>query len=347
MDNMRIASAFAVLAFMLGTGDLVRQTAASPPRVGKVETDYRLDEGIGGAALHGLALYPGAGYRSFVEAKFIVSSLADLESRITQLPRGTTLHWSPLWEREEIGIDPFLFAKGRYEQFRQFCNDRGIKILIERTYPSHLDADGSFARTVLALTEKGKTPLEFRSVKVHVASHAGGNEDRILRMLYDPESKLSYWEVWNLYPGYSPREEAILADQQLWSRVIYIASDQMAIFQAMLGAELRIDVGREHHDSLRQVQASTVRALERKTPPPFSKFLSFDEQLPPDFLKQCMTDVYMPHIESVQREANGWKVTFASQNGNIALLSLDDSYNLVSTKVTLNPNSDSVGGCKR
>jgi hypothetical protein len=348
MDNMRTSSAFAVLAVMLGTSVLVGQTAASPARAGKAETDYRLDEGIGGAALHGLGLYPGAGYRSFVEAKFMVSSLADLESRITQLPRGTTLHWLPhAWEREDIGINPLLFAKGQYEQFRQFCSDRGIKILIERTYQSHLDADGSFARTVLALTEKGKTPLEFRSVKVHVASHAGGNEDRILRMLYDPESKLSYWEVWDFYPGYSPGEEAMLADQQLWSRVIYIASDQMAIFQAMLGAELRIDVGREHHDSLSQVQASAIRALERKTAPPFRKFLTFDKQVPPDFLKQCMTDVYMPHIESVQGEPNGWQVTFASQNGNIALLSLDDSYNLISTKVTLNPNSDSVGGCKR
>lgn len=343
MDNMRFSSAFAVLALVLGTGVLVGQTAVSPALAGKAQTDYMLDDGIGG-----LALYPGAGYRSFVEAKFLVSSLQDLESRISQVPRGTTLHWLPhAWENIGIGIDPLLFAKGQYEQFRRFCSDRGVQILIERTYPTHLNADGSFARTVLALTDKGKTPLEFRSVKVHPASHAGDAKDYVLRMLYDPETRLSYWYGWDLYPGYSPEGESILAEQELWRMVIYVTSDQLAIFKPGLGAELRIDVGKERQDSLSQVQASATRALERKTATPIRKFVTFWEQLPPDFFKQCMTDVYMPHIESIQRQTNRWQVAFASQNGNIAVLSLDDSYNLVSTKITLNPNADSVGGCKR
>ena len=337
---MRLSSAFAILAVVLGTCFLVGQKSASPA-VARTQTDYRLDDGIGG-----VALYPGAGYRSFVEAKFLVSSLEDLESRISQVPRGTTLHWLPhAWEN--VGIDPVLFAKGQYEQFRRFCSDRGIQILIERTYPSHLNADGSFARTVLALTDKGKTPLEFRSVKVHVASHAGGAKDYLLRMLYDPETRLSYWEGQDLYPGYSPHEESILAEQELWWGVIYVTSDQMAIFKPLLGADLRIDVGTERQDSLSQVEASAIRALERKTATPFRRFVTFWKHLPPDFFKQCMTDVYMPHIQSVERQTNRWQVAFASQNGNIAVLSLDDSYNLVSTKVTLNPNADSVGGCKR
>jgi hypothetical protein len=341
MNNMRFSSAFAVLAVVLGTGVLVGQTAPSPALAGKTQTDYTLDDGIGG-----VALYPGAGYRSFVEAKFLVSSLHDLESHASQLPRGTTLHWLPhAWDK--FGNDPFLFAGGQYEQFRQFCSDRGIQILIERTSGAHVNADGSYARTVLALTDKGKTPLEFRSLKVHLASHAGGTKGYILRMLYDPETRLSYWEGWDLYPGYSPNEESILAEQELWGMVIYVTSDQMAIFKPLLGADLRIDVGTERQDSLSLVQASAIRALERKTATPFRRIVTFWKQLPPDFFKQCMTDVYMPHIQSVERQTNRWQVAFAAQNGNIAILSLDDSYNLISTKVTLDPNSDSVGGCKR
>jgi hypothetical protein len=341
MDNMRFSSAFAVLAVVLGTSVLVGQTAASPALAGKAQTDYRLDDGIGG-----VALYPGAGYRSFVEANFLVSSLHDLESHVSQLPRGTKLHWSPhAWDK--FGNDPFLFASGQYERFRRFCSDRGIQILIERTNGTHVNADGSYARTVLALTDKGKTPLEFRSLKVHLASHAGGTKDHILRMLYDPETRLSYWEGWDLYPGYSPNEESILAEQELWGMVIYVTSDQMTIFKPLLGADLRIDVGTERQDSLSLVQASAIHALERKTATPFRRFVTFWKQLPPDFLKQCMTDVYMPHIQSVERQTNRWQVAFAAQNGNIAILSLDDSYNLISIKVTLDPNSDSVGGCKR
>lgn len=337
---MRFSSAFAILAVGMGACFFVNQTFCSPSAAEKAQSEYRLDKGIGG-----VALYPGAEYRSFVEAKFLVSSLQDLESRISQVPRGTTLHWLPhAWEN--IGIEPALFAKGQYEQFRRFCTDRGIQILIERTYRSHLEADGSFARTVLALTKKGKTPLEFRSVKVHLASRAGGAKDYVLRMLYDPETKLSYWEGFDLYPGYSPNEESILAEQGLWRMVIYVTSNQMAIFRPGLGAFLVIEAGKERHDSISELQASATRAIERKTAAHFRKFVNFWEKLPPDFLKQCMTDVYMPHIESVQRQTTSWEVAFASQNGNIAILSLDDSYNLVSTKITLNPNSDSVGGCK-
>jgi hypothetical protein len=75
--------------------------------------------------------------------------------------------------------------------------------------------------------------------------------------------------------------------------------------------------------------------------------VTYWKQLPPNFFKQCITDINMPSIQSVQRQTNQWQVTVAAQNGNTATLFLDDSYNLVSTKITLNPNADAVGGCKR
>ena len=113
MDNMRFSSAFAVLAAVLGTGVLVGQTSASPALAGKAQTDYTLDDGIGG-----VALYPGTGYRSFVEAEFLVSSLNDVESRMSQLPRGATLHWLP-HHSDSLG-NQILFARGQYEQFARF-----------------------------------------------------------------------------------------------------------------------------------------------------------------------------------------------------------------------------------
>lgn len=76
---MRFASALAVLAVVLGIGVLVGQTAPSPTVAAKAPTDYTLDDGIGA-----IALYPGTGYRSFVEAKFLVWSLNDVESRISR-----------------------------------------------------------------------------------------------------------------------------------------------------------------------------------------------------------------------------------------------------------------------
>jgi hypothetical protein len=348
-EKMRFSSAFAVVAVVLGTGVLLGQTAESPPAAQKSQSDYRLDDGIGG-----VALYPGAGYRSYVEAKFLVSSLRDLESRVSQLPRGSTLHWLPHnWgvysASFEIGPNPILFASGQYEQFARFCSDHGIQLLIERTYRPHVDADGSYSRTVVVQGDKGKIPIEFHSVPVHLASKAGGTKDFILRMLYDRETKLFYWQSYGLYPGYGPEGDANLADQWLRSTIIYVASDQMAIFELSFIGDVGIIVSTQRENSLSQGKATAIRSVESQTATPFprSKMVTSRKQLPPGFFKQCITDVNMPSIQSVERQTNGWQVTFAAQNGNTATLSLDDAYNLISTKITLNPNADSIGGCKR
>jgi hypothetical protein len=240
---MRFSSAFAVLAVALGSGVLVGQTAASPAVARKAQTDYRLDDGIGA-----VALYPGEGYRSFVPAKFLVSSMHELESQISQLPRGTTLHWLP--HKLDASGNPILFAKGQYEQFVRFCSDHEIQLLIQRTYRPNVNADGTYTRTVVALGDKGTTPIEFRSLAVHLASEAGGAKNYLLRVLYDPKTKLFYWQNYDLYQGYAPEGEANFADLALQKMVIYIASDQMAIFRLIIGDDLRVDVSTKRRNSL-------------------------------------------------------------------------------------------------
>src|SRR5712664_4105979 len=119
---MRFSSALAVLAL---TGALFGQLTASRAIAGKAQTDYTLDDGIGAVALS-----PAVGYRSFIPTKFLVSSLHDLESQISQLPHGTTLHWLP--HEGDTSGNPILFASGQYEQFLQFCGNHGIQLRIQR-----------------------------------------------------------------------------------------------------------------------------------------------------------------------------------------------------------------------
>jgi len=336
--NMRFAPALAVLVVVSSWGLLVGQTVGSSTVAGKAPTDYRLDDGIGA-----LALYPGTGYRSFVEAKFLVSSLNDVESRISELPRGATLHWLP--HRMDNDGNPILFARGQYEQFARFCSDHGVQILIERTYQPRLNADGSYARTVVALGDDGKTPIEFRSLAVHLESNAGGTKDYILWMLYDPKTKLFYQQNYALYQGYGPEGDANLADQWLGWIIIYIRSDQMAIFDVGFDGNVSVVVSTTRATSLDEGQASVIHALGRETKTPLQKSTVVTYSKPADFFKQCMTDINMPGLQGVQRQTNQWQVTVAAQNGNIAILSLDDSYNLISTKIVLNPKAESEGGC--
>lgn len=224
-----------------------------------------------------------------------------------------------------------------------------LRLLVQRTYLPHVDANGTYDRTVVALTNEGRTPIEFRSLAVRLASHAGGAKDCVLRMLYDPKTKLFYWESYGLYPGYAPEGDANLADQYLRSAVIYLDSSQIVLFSIGFGGSVSVHVSTEREDSLSRGQASTIHGLERKTATPFriSKVVTYWKQLPASFFQQCITDINMPNIQSVERQTKLWQVTVAAQNGNTAMLSLDESYNLISTKITLDPNADTVGGCKR
>jgi hypothetical protein len=52
--------------------------------------DYMLDDALGK-----IALYPAPGYRSYLPSKYMVPSLEELEGRVSQLPPGTRLHWTP------------------------------------------------------------------------------------------------------------------------------------------------------------------------------------------------------------------------------------------------------------
>jgi hypothetical protein len=52
--------------------------------------DYMLDGGSGE-----IALYQAPGYLSYVPPEFIVHSLDQLKSRVSQLAPGTRLHWDP------------------------------------------------------------------------------------------------------------------------------------------------------------------------------------------------------------------------------------------------------------
>jgi hypothetical protein len=242
--------------------------------------------------------------------------------------------------------NPVLFARGQYEQFARFCSDHGVQVLIERTYQPHLNADGSYARTVVALGDKGKTPIEFRSVPVHLASKAGGAKDYILRMLYDPKTKLFYQQNYGMYQGYGPEGDAILSDQWLGMIIIYLRSDQMTLFGLKFDGNVGVVVSTKRATSLDQGQAIAIRVVGSETANPFQKSTVVTYSKPADFFKQCMTDINMPRLQGVERQTNQWQVTVAAQNGNLAILLLDDSFNLISTKIVLNPKADLEGGCK-
>ena len=92
---------------------------------------YRLEDFDSGATK--FALYPGEYWRSYIDPKYVVQSLKELEKRVSQLPPGTTLYWKPLkWDPSG---KPILFSDGQYDQFAKFCIDHKIGLLIPPRRP--------------------------------------------------------------------------------------------------------------------------------------------------------------------------------------------------------------------
>ena len=113
--------------FVLIAATIAVMTANQAANDGRAQqaqaTDYTLDNPMGE-----IALYPGDAYRSFVDSKYIVASLEDLEQRVSQLPPGTRLHWEP-YKRDPAG-KPILFSKGQYQRFAKFCRDHKIELIV-------------------------------------------------------------------------------------------------------------------------------------------------------------------------------------------------------------------------
>lgn len=82
-----------------------------------------IDDSVGA-----IALYPAGGYRSYVEPKYMVASLEELERRVGQLPPGTKLHWVPY--KSDPSGKPILFSDGQYDRFAKFCREHEVELLI-------------------------------------------------------------------------------------------------------------------------------------------------------------------------------------------------------------------------
>lgn len=210
----------------------------------------------------------------------------------------------------------------------------------------HVKAEGTNTKTVTALRNTGATSVLFRSLGVQVTPNSGRPKKYVLRMLYDPKTRLCYWEALERYPGYAPEGDANLT---LGNATIYIAPDRIALFRIAMGG-LLISESEERQSSLDEAQKNAMRSLDKRalSQQLRTKRVDYLKQIPNpgDFLKQCITDIDMPHIQTIQRRGHQWEVKVAAQNGNEAVLSLDKSDNLISSKVILNPNADFASGCK-
>jgi hypothetical protein len=110
--------------------------------------------------------------------------------------------------------------------------------------------DGTYTRTANALGDSGTISIQFRSLGVEITSNSGKPRKYIVRMLYDPRTKLVYGEAFEMYPGYDPEGDANLA---LQNAVIYLTDDRMTVFRLTM-SQLSVSESGERENTIDEAQ---------------------------------------------------------------------------------------------
>jgi hypothetical protein len=215
----------------------------------------------------------------------------------------------------------------------------------------HVETDWAYTRTLDVIRDNQKASIEFRSLRVQVTDPAGTTRKFITRMLYDSQTKLFYWECFELYDNYSTNSES---EAQKFANVstIYLSNDRLRRFHTTIPQPLVISESADRYDTLGQAQNALIHFFKKEPLPDYrrekSKTVDYLRNMPKGFLMQCMTDVnYPPRIETLKRQGKHWELRVRAQNGNTAEISLDESYNVESVHFTINPAAVSQGACGR
>ncbi len=176
-----------------------------PGRAAKLSdkaNNYFLDDSVSG-----FALYPGSGYRSYVDPQFMIASLIDLEARLSKLPSGAQLYWNPY--RKDPSGKPLLFKEGQFDEFQKFCVRHGIDLNVINETPSQSQAnlqDGTCPAGMkptevpglnreIALTWEAKGWTVFKEPQLRADFNGDGKKD--LALLCRTDTGIQFIVLWS------------------------------------------------------------------------------------------------------------------------------------------------------
>jgi hypothetical protein len=181
---------------------------------------------------------------------------------------------------------------------------QSVRVVVEK--------DSTYTRTIDAIRDNEKASIEFRSIRIQVIDRAGKPRKFIARMLYDSQTRLFFWECFELYGNYYSSE----SDAQLFADVStdYLSADRLRWFHTTIPEPLVVSESANRYDTLGQAQNALLHFFKKEPIPSSrlgkSKAVDYLRNMPRGFLMQCITDIDMPpRIESLKRQGKQWKLT--------------------------------------
>lgn len=185
-----------------------------------------------------------------------------------------------------------------------------------------------------AIRSNGQTTIELHYGMARIAFPDGLTHRLSLHMLYDPDSQLFWWNAFELHRT-QPDSYVETDARQFLNMSVYIAKDRMVVFSTGYAQE-----STERYPGFQAAQSHVLSVLEAmhgnidawRGPP----FHALDMSgIPRDFFHQCMHAEMGPmRLTSVAKTGELWQLTLSGVNGHSAVVSLQDNYEAVSTKLS-------------
>jgi len=321
-----------ILVLLIATATLVMATheikAADAQQ--RPTSDYMLDDGISG-----FALYSGNGYRSWVEEKDKIASFEDLEQRVSRLPQGTKLYWTP-YRRDGSGR-PILFSEGSYERFARLCRERGIDLVLPDQSSKVEVSKGTVQASHVSVMKDGKpVNVDVRQEEVSIGLPNGSTSTADVILLREPKSGLFWWRFQGLSPGQHLTKPALYGDY-----VVYISAGKVFGF-TFAQPSLWIRESGQHYSGLDQGEAAVLDEIKSKVGEIQvrsggayfgDRSVNLGRTLASDFLhlRNSASPFPQARIRSVSRSNGTWHLILDGPNKDTAEAVLSDDYQIIST----------------
>ena len=193
-----------------------------------------------------------------------------------------------------------------------------------------------------AVGDRGKVPVQSRSIEVRITHPTGKTVAIWVMMLYEPSTKWFWWTRGGIEYGWT-REDWDKNFAKSW--FVGVADNGIVSFPRSLGA-ITSDFYRssERYESLQQGEREVLRQIETWRGHPERLYVwprkrdGLDKEIPREFFRQCFSAAVMsPNIENLSRVEGHWELTIRGPNGNSAVVTLNDNDEVVSTKLIPRP----------
>ena len=124
----------------------------------------------------------------------------------------------------------------------------------------HAQKDSIYTRTIAAIRDNQKSSIEYRSLIVEVTDSLSKTRKFVAHILYDPPTKLCYWEYFELTENVNIDHTWEAKTLENFS-TIYVSRDRLTRFNTTIPTPFLISESCRRYDTVREAENALLHAF--------------------------------------------------------------------------------------